>query len=400
MPQRLRVLRVIARLNVGGPAIHATLLNERLDPARFESTLVAGSEAAGEASYLDLHGRTLRSLVTIPDLGRELSGVRDVSALRQVIAVIRQTRPHIVHTHTAKAGALGRTAAWLCRVPVIVHTYHGHVLHGYFSPARTRVFAGIERALARVSDALVTVSPKVRDELVAFGVGRAEQYHVVPLGFDLDRFTHADAKRGELRAELGIDAFALLVGIVARLVPIKHHELFLEAAAIVRERRPDTHFVVVGDGECRADLERLAERLGLGGHVHFLGWRADLDRIYADLDLVALTSKNEGSPVALIEAMAAGRAVVATDVGGVADVVADGETGRLVPAPPAGTATLFADALLSLAEAPALRESFGREGRRGVLARYGASRLVRDIEALYETLVAAHPRLRGRGARG
>lgn len=395
MPDRLRVLRVIARLNVGGPAIHATLLHERLDPTRFESTLVAGSEAAGEASYLDLHGRSARSLVTIPDLGRELSGVRDVSALRQVIAVIRRVRPHIVHTHTAKAGALGRVAAWLCRVPVIVHTYHGHVLHGYFSPGRTRVFAGIERALARVSDALVTVSPKVRDELLAFGVGRVEQYHVVPLGFDLDRFTHADTKRGELRAELGVDAGALVVGIVARLVPIKHYELFLEAAALVRERRPDARFVIVGDGECRAALETLAARLNLGGHVHFLGWRADLDRIYADLDLVALTSKNEGSPVALIEAMAAGRAVVATEVGGVADVVADRETGRLVPAPPAGTAIMFADALLSLAEAPALRESLGREGRHRVLARYGASRLVQDIEALYGTLVAAHPRLRG-----
>lgn len=385
MPDRIRVLRIIARLNVGGPALHASLLTERLDPARYDSTLAAGAVEPTEADYLALHGRTLPRLVPIRGLGREIRGTQDLAALGALVALVRRLRPHIVHTHTAKAGTLGRLAARLCRVPVVVHTYHGHVLRGYFSPAKTRLFVAIERTLARLTDALVAVSPRVREELLDLGIGRAHRFEVVPLGLDLERFASSEQLRGELRHELGIDATVPLAGIVARLAPIKAHEVLLDAARLLGARPVPPQVVIVGDGERRPALEARAAADGLRGRVHFLGWRADLPRIYADLDVVVLCSRNEGSPVALIEAMAAGRPVVATRVGGVPDVVTDGETGLLVPQddPPA-----LAQAIARVLDDGELARRLGAAGRPRAVERFGAARLVRDIDALYARLLS------------
>ncbi|BCS34706.1 glycosyl transferase family 1 [Luteitalea sp. TBR-22] len=380
-----RILRIIARLNVGGPAIHATLLTDRLDPSRYRTTLVTGTEAASEGNYLALHGRSSARLVQVPDLGRELSGARDVGSLRALVSLIRRERPHIVHTHAAKAGALGRVAAALCRVPVVVHTYHGHVLRGYFSPRKEQVFRGIERGLARVTDELVAVTPRVRQELLDMGIGRPESFSVVPLGFDLDQFEDASTHRGELRRELGLAPDVPLAGIVARLVPIKAHEVFVAAARLLHAERPDMHFVVVGDGERRQELERLVTEAGLQAVTHLLGWRADLARIYADLDVVTLTSRNEGSPVALIEAMACGRPVVSTRVGGVPDVVEHGVTGWLVDM---DDAAALARTVLDVLAEPSRAALVARAGREHVKATYGAGRLVADIDALYTRLLA------------
>jgi glycosyltransferase involved in cell wall biosynthesis len=379
----IRVVRVIARLNIGGPAIHATLLTARLDPARFQTTLVTGTEDAGEGNYLALHGREA-AVELIPDLGREIRPLRDLRTLAALMRVIRRVRPHVVHTHTAKAGAVGRLAAMLCGVPVVVHTFHGHVLRGYFSPAKTAVYRAIERGLARRTDRLLTVTDRVRDELLALGVGRPEQYTTVPLGFDLAPLVQAARRRGELRAELGVGA-APLVGIVARLVPIKAHEVFLDAAARIRTVVPDVRFLVVGDGECRPALETRVDALGLRGAVRFLGWRADLDRLYADLDVVVLTSRNEGSPVALIEAMAAGVPVVSTAVGGVPDVVAHGVSGLLAPM---DDAAVVADHTVTLLRDRDRSAAMGRAGRDRIVATYSADRLVGDIEALYTALLS------------
>lgn len=389
--ERVRVLRVIARLNIGGPALHATLLTERLDPARYDSLLVAGTEEAHEGNYLALQGKAGERLVSVPALGREVRGRQDAAALRALVGLMRHVRPHVVHTHTAKAGTLGRVAARLARVPVVVHTYHGHVFHGYFSPARTRLFLAVERLLARWTDCLVTVSETVRRELLVLGIGRPERLRVVPLGLDLDRFLAADALRGGFRAELGAGT-APLVGIVARLVPIKAHEVFLAAAAAVARVVPGARFVVVGDGERRPALEALAGELGLAGRVHFAGWRQDLDRIYADLDVVVLTSRNEGSPVSLIEAMAAGRPVVATRVGGVPDLVAEGESGRLVAV---GDAAGLARAVAELLVDAGARARLGAAGRRRVSPAFGAARLLADVDRLYGELLGA---VRARGA--
>jgi glycosyltransferase involved in cell wall biosynthesis len=382
---RIRVLRVIARLNVGGPALHAVLLTERLDPARYDSRLVAGRIGDAEGDYLSLRGTAPEGLIELPALGRDVRGSRDWGAFWSLVRLIREFRPHVVHTHTAKAGALGRLAAWLCRVPVVVHTYHGHVFDAYFSPAKTRLVVAAERLLARRAHALVAVTDRVRRDVLARGIGRDDTVVVVPLGLDLDPLVAAPARRGELRQELGLDAAAPLVGIVARLAPVKAHETFLEAARAIAPARPDATFLVAGDGERRAALEALAAGLGLGSRVRFLGWRADLDRLYADLDVVVLTSKNEGSPVALIEAMAAGRPVVSTRAGGVEDVVADGETGVLVPV---GDSAAVARAILGLLDDPARAARLGAAARTSAVARFGSRRLVGDIDALYRRLLA------------
>ena len=385
-PPRIRVLRVIARLNVGGPALHAVLLTERLDPTRYDSRLATGRVGHDEGDYLDLHGAVPSGLVSIDQLGRDVRGGRDWTAFRQLVRLIRTFRPHVVHTHTAKAGALGRLAAAVCRVPVVVHTYHGHVFDGYFSPLQTRVVVAIERLLAWRSTALVAVTERVRREVLSRGIGRPSAVVVVPLGLDLEPMRAAAARRGELRAELGLAPGTPLVGIVARLVPIKAHETFLQAAADVAAARPDAMFLIAGDGERRGTLETMARDLGLGDRVRFLGWRADLDRLYADLDVVVLTSKNEGSPVALIEAMAAGRAVVSTRAGGVEDVVADDVTGRVVPV---GDAAAVARAVVGLLDDPDAAARLGEAAQASALARFGSERLVADVDALYQRLLAA-----------
>ena len=384
-PAPVRVLRIIARLTIGGPAIHATLLSEHLDSLGYQTVLAAGIEEEGEGSYLDLRGARVADLRRIPELGREIRGLRDLSALWELVRLIRDVRPQIVHTHTAKAGTLGRLAAWICGVPIVVHTYHGHVFHGYFSPAKTRVFVAIERWLARRTDRLVTVTPTVRQEVLALGIGRPDRFDIVPLGFELSSFVEAARVRGRLRAELGIGAGAPVVGIVARLVPIKAHERFLAVARRVADRLPGARFLVVGDGERRAELEALAAGMGLASSTRFLGWRGDLDAVYADLDVVALTSKNEGSPVALIEAMAAARPVVAMRAGGVADVVDHGRTGCVVEA---GDEGAMADTIIGLLTDPDRAARLGEAARAHVVDTYGAERLVRDIDALYRRLLA------------
>ena len=382
---RVRVLRIISRMNVGGPALHALLLNERLDPTRYDSRLVAGQVGEAEGDYLALHGAAPERFVSVPALGRQVEGWRDWSAFWSLVRLMRSFRPHVVHTHTSKAGALGRIAATLCRVPVIVHTYHGHVFDAYFSPLKTRFVVATERLLARGASALVAVTARVRRDLLARGIGGDDQVVVVSLGLDLDPLLAAPARRGELRRELGLPADAPLVGIVARLVPVKAHEVFLAAARAMAPVRPDIVFLIVGDGERRAELETAARASGLGDRVRFLGWRADLDRLYADLDVVVLTSKNEGSPVALIEAMAAGRPVVSTRAGGVEDVVIDGTTGVVVPI---GDVTAIARAVVNLLEDPVRAERIGAAARASVAAQFGSRRLVGDIDALYQRLLA------------
>jgi glycosyltransferase involved in cell wall biosynthesis len=388
----IRILRIIARLNVGGPAIQACALTTRLDPARYQTRLVAGAEAADEGSFLDLHGVSVANLLRVPALGRELHPRHDAWTLATLVRLMRRERPHIVHTHTAKAGALGRLAAWLTGVPVVVHTFHGHVLDGYFSRAKTRTFLGIERTLARATSRLIAVTPTVRDDLLAKGIGRPEQFAVLRLGLDLDGFLTTDRAAGTLHRQLGVPAGTQLVGIVGRLVPIKAHEVFMQAAARVAATS-GAHFVVVGDGERRAELTAMAERLGLRERVHFLGWRADLAAIHADLDVVALSSANEGSPVALIEAMAAGRAVVSTRVGGVPDVITHDRTGLLVP--PADAEAL-AGAIHRLLGDPARRQALGVAARASVYPAYSMTRLIGEVDALYQELIAGVASLRAR----
>jgi len=386
----IRVLRVITRLNIGGPAIHAILLTSALDDgAQFRSTLVAGATAPHEGDMLDLARARSVEPVSLPALGREISPLDDLVALARLVQIVRHGRPDVVHTHMAKAGTVGRLAARVCGVPLIVHTYHGHVFHSYFGPTKTRVFLTIERALGLATHRIIVVGDGQRDEIASYGVAPRTRIESIRLGLELSQFVHADAARGALRRELGIDPATPLVGIVARLVPIKAHEVFFEAAVRIRTALPAVRFLVVGDGERRQELEALARRLGLADSVTFLGWRRDMAGVYADLDVVALTSLNEGSPVALIEALAAARPVVSTAVGGVPEVVIHGETGLTVGV---SEASALADAVLALLRDPSLAARLGSAGRRHVYPRYDSSRLVNDVRNLYLRELAARGR--------
>lgn len=383
--RRVKVVRIIDRLNVGGPAIHAVLTTRGLDRARFETVLVVGSVEPGEADMGYLAEEAGIARVTIPALGRELRPLRDLRTAWQLYRLLRRERPDIVHTHKAKAGALGRVAALLAGVPVRVHTFHGHVFHGYFGPRKTRAFIAIERLLARATTRLVALSEGLLDELAErYHIAARDRFSIVRLGFDLAPFAAADRHRGELRRRLGVGPDVPLIGIIGRLVPVKDHATFVAAAALLAARRPDVQFVIVGGGELEAAVRDDVVARGLAPRTHLLGWARDLDRIYPDLSAVALSSVNEGTPVTLIEAMACGVPVVATAVGGVPDVLAGGDRGELVPA---RNPNALADAI-ERALTPAARDRASRiRGR--VIHDFGDDRLCRDLARLYDTLLPA-----------
>jgi glycosyltransferase involved in cell wall biosynthesis len=381
---RIRVLRVIARLNIGGPAYHVSLLSGRLNPDRYETLLVAGRPGPGEGSFEQLATRYGARLVLLPSLSPEIDPRADLRSLRSLAGIVRGFRPHIVHTHTAKAGALGRSAALLGagRRPLIVHTYHGHVLEGYFGSAVTAGYRAVERGLGAVSDRLIGVSQATVDDLVRLRVAPRERFSVIPLGLDLERFL-------SLAARPERDAGEVVALYAGRLVPIKRVDVLLRAVARARDRGARLRLVVLGDGELRPALEQLAGALGLDDAVSFLGYREDVAPHVAAADIAVLSSANEGTPVALIEAAAAGRPLVGTRVGGVSDVVVPG-TGRLVPS---ADVERLAGALSELAEQPALRLELGARAREHVRSRYAAERLVGDVDRLYRELLAS----RGQG---
>jgi len=329
-------------------------------------------------------------VVRIDELHREISPARDVIAALRLARLIRKVRPHILHTHTAKAGAVGRAAALLAgnaRPPVVVHTFHGHVLRGYFDPLSTRVFRQLERTLARSTTALVAVSPQVRDDLVELDVAPATRFAVVRLGIELDqRVSPGSNGRGETRRVLGIGERPFTVGWIGRMTGIKRTDDVLLAFKSLRERGIDARLCLVGDGPDRDQVERRAHELGVMRETLFLGYQEQVASFFAAFDVFVLPSANEGTPVTAIEALAAGKPVVATRVGGIPDVVRDGEDGFLV-AP--GDVEALADRLAELATDDALRERMGEAARARVRERYSVERLVDDVDRLYRSLLEA-----------
>ena len=383
--QRIRVLRLIARLNIGGPAIHVVTLTAGLDPARYESRLVTGMPAPHEGDMSYLAAAAGIELFVLPELGRDVAVFDDAVTVIRLVRLMREFRPHIVHTHTAKAGAVGRLAARLARVPVVVHTFHGHVFTGYFGPIKTRLTILTERALARMSDRVVTLSERLRDEIAEHGVARRERIEVIPLGLDLAAMASTVSRlRGRFRTALDIKPDERLIGSVGRLTPIKNVRLLLRAARALRAAGWRMRFVIVGDGELRADLEAEARALRLNGDVIFTGWRQDLPAVYADLDLLVNTSLNEGTPVAVIEAMAAGVPVVATRVGGVPDLITDGVTGTLVPSDDTAALT---SALVERIERADDSRRMAAAACADVVGRYSTGGLIRNMDALYRQLL-------------
>ncbi len=394
----VRVLRVIARLNMGGPAQHVGLLSgKRMEARGYKTLLVHGSLAPGEESLQEFAESEGAELVFVPALVQPIQPGSDLRAFRELAHLVRRFRPDIVHTHTAKAGFVGRSAALTVRPrPIVVHTYHGHVLKGYFGSAKTTVYRELERSAGRVTDRLIGVSQATVDDLVELKVAPRERFSVVPLGLALEGFTRLDpAPDPRARRELGVNADEVLFTFVGRVVPIKRIDLLLEALALALRSGSRVRLAIAGDGEIRQGLEATARGLGIADSVRFLGYRRDLPRIAAASDAAVLSSDNEGTPVSLIEAAAAGRPVVATDVGGVREVVND-ETGILVPP---GDAAALAGGIEELALNPVLRARLGRQARERAVVRFSAERLIEDIDSLYRELLDERARSDLRSAR-
>jgi glycosyltransferase involved in cell wall biosynthesis len=335
--------------------------------------------------------------VMVSSLQRE-PGLHDLRALISVIAILRRRRPQIVHTHAAKGGTIGRVASLFAfprrsSRPILVHTFHGHSLSGYFSARTAAVYRVIERVLARRTDRLIAVSDEVRDDLVSLGIAAADRFEVIPLGFELSGFAVEDdarmSSRTALRAELGIEPDALVITLVARLVPIKRVDRFLAAAAATREL-DHVHFLIVGDGELHDALRGSPEALALGDRVTWAGFRRDMPAIYFASDVVALTSDNEGTPVSLIEAAAAGLPAVSTRVGGAGMVVRHEKTGLLVDG---NDPQLLARAFRTLMSDQSLRARMGAAAREHALESFGIERLISDVDGLYRRLLAGADRL-------
>lgn len=380
----IKVFRIITRLMVGGPAIHATLLTEGLNSDGFQSTLICGTEEPGEGnmSYL-AQAKGIQPLV-IPELRKPINLTADRIAFMKLYKLMKQERPHIVHTHLAKAGALARLAAKMAGVPIIVHTYHGYSI-AYYKWLKTKLFLGIDRFVNSISTRIIAISDPMYTDLVEdYRIAGADRTVVVHLGLELGDFEECGMFRGQFRQEMSVPDATSLIGIIGRLVPVKNHKLFLSAVRKIVHEVPDALFLIIGDGELRQELEEYADKIQVTQWVRFLGWRKDLPRIYADLDCVALTSNSEGTPVALIEALSAGRPVVSTDVGGVKAVVSDQESGYLVEPNNSGA---LADAIISILQNPDKAQSMAEHGQQIVTSKFASSRLVADVRKLYIELL-------------
>lgn len=391
-----RVLRIHNRLIVGGPVLNAIYLTKYLEP-EFETLLVVGEKEPHEKSAAYLADQLGIKYITIPQMGRSINPANDYTAYRELKKIIKSFKPDVVHTHAAKPGALGRLAASSAKVPAIVHTYHGHVFHSYFNSLKTNFFINTERYLGSRTDAIIAISNAQKKELVQdFKIAPDKKFRVIQLGLDLDKFqTDQEAKREKFRKEFGIADDEIAIGIIGRLVPVKNHYLFLKGIKHVFDHTSKkVKAFIIGDGETRADLENVANEVGIkfstqddAEHTHplvFTSWRSDVDYINAGLDIICLTSFNEGTPVSLIEAQAANKPIVSTRVGGIGDIVAEGETALLADV--ADTET-FCRHLLDVVEDDALRQKLGSNSRQYVMERFSYQRLVNDMSALYNELL-------------
>jgi glycosyltransferase involved in cell wall biosynthesis len=397
----IRILRIIDRLNVGGPARQVVFLSSALQSGDVTTTLVTGSVARGEGDMSYLARDAGLTPVVLRGLSRELT-IRDLFITIALVRLLRQLDPDIVHTHKAKGGAVGRLAVLIHRLTrggtrrcFVVHTYHGHVFHSYYGSIRTRLFLAIERALARLcTDRIVTVSERQRAEISeTFSVGQPAQFRVVPLGIDTSA---VPSRSGQLRREIGAGPSETIIGIVGRLSEVKNHMMFVEAAASLTSAGVQAKYVVIGDGHLGAELKEKSRALGLDGRVVFTGFRTDVLALYGDLDVVALTSLNEGTPLTLIEAMCAGCAIAATEVGGVADIMgASNTTGdgftiwsHGVTSPSRDTPA-FVRALAFLVGNPHERREMSIRGQAYARAEHSRERLLSRTVGLYEELLGA-----------
>jgi glycosyltransferase involved in cell wall biosynthesis len=379
--KRVKVLRLITSLRVSGPALQAILLNAKFPHDTHETRLVVGATPLDSDNMLAVAQTYGIQPLVIPDLRRSLNPLTNFRALRQLYRLMREYQPDVVHTHLTTAGFWGRIVARLCGVPVVVHTLHEHPFKGYYKAFQTRLFVTLERLTAPYTDSLITLSERLRRELSdEYHVIRRSAITVLPLGFDLAHFAETPRHNGVFRRAHGLPLDVPLVGIIGRLIPVKNHALFLQAVKIVHAQLPHVRFVIVGDGALRPELAQKVQEWGLQNVVQFVGWQTDMPAVYSDLDVLVISSLNEGTPVPIIEALSAGCAVVATEVGGVADLLDNGTLGKLVPS---DNAHALAHAMIDVLQNP----PDSTPAKEAMLSRYSIERLVRDMDSLYRGLL-------------
>jgi glycosyltransferase involved in cell wall biosynthesis len=375
--QKIRVMRIIARMNVGGPAVQVSGLMRGFDAQIFDQELVTGYCAADEADYLEKVASDVKA-IRIDGLGRSIKPRADLTTLFTIVKEIRRFKPDVIHTHTAKAGVVGRVASILSgHKSIRVHTFHGHLLNGYFGTRKTKLVILVEKFLAIFTDQLLAVGAKVKDDLLAAGIGNRSKFGVMPPGLQLAEVP----SRSFARKELGLNDDVTYCAFIGRITQIKRPDRFLDVVADVKLRGIDLHFIVAGAGELLQYCQDRAEYENLP--VTFLGWREDVETVLAAADFVLLTSDNEGTPLSLIQAGMVGIPVVATNVGSTNEIVVNGETGLLSDL----SVGQLADAVAKVATDSALRAKMGTAGKEYTLARYGADRLVKDHQDLYLRLL-------------
>lgn len=381
----VKIINILSRLNIGGPSVHAILLTKYINNNRYESKLISGSLNTGEGdmSYLIADYGIKHQL--IKSLKREISLIDDLRAVKELYQLFRREKPQIVHTNQAKAGIVGRIAAWLAHVPIILHTYHGHVFSGYFSARKSSLYIFIEHFIAFISTRIVVVSDMIKKDICAvYKIAPEKKVSVIPLGFDLKGMESLDHYRGSFRKQFSIPPDKLIIGIVGRLTAIKNHDLFVDIANLLLQRVNNLHFLIIGDGELRTEIEQKLITLGIAENVHFTGWVKEAAKMYADLDILLLTSKNEGTPVTVIEAMYYKIPVISSNVGGLSDLIEDGKTGFLVNSL---VAEDYIPDILKLLGSKQERNNIGESGHTFVAGKFTLDRLIRDMDELYTKLL-------------
>lgn len=399
-----RILRIINRFNLGGPTYNAGYLTKFIDDPmesvddglQYTTKLIGGIPIKGESHSSHILENLGVTYEEIPEMSRSINPFKDIIAFFKIVRIIREFKPDIIHTHAAKAGALGRLAGWLCGVPIIIHTYHGHVFSNYFGGVKSALVKGVERWLAKRTTSIICISEKQKQDITSiFKIAPAGKTFVIPLGFDLDRFSRdQENKRSSFRNKYNVLPSDVAIGIIGRIAPVKNHPLFIETIADLQSKSNQFRAFVIGDGESKSELIEKCRAIGLDASTNndaavvFTSWIKDIDLAMAGLDIVVLTSLNEGTPVSLIEAQAAGRPVVSTNVGGVMDCMQDQHTGYITE----NNAQSVSQSLLKLIQSEELRKSMGKNGRAFVMHKYSYKRLVAETRILYNMCISSRVR--------
>jgi glycosyltransferase involved in cell wall biosynthesis len=392
--RKIKIIHIITRLDKGGSAENTLLTVRGLDREIYDVILVRGlsvesnmtkdETGAVEKSVREAEREGVR-VVTVPSIVRRVSLFCDLKAFFALIKILRHERPDILHTHTSKVGILGRWAAFFARVPIIIHTPHGHVFWGYFNKRERSFYIILEKLTACITDKIIALTDQEKKDYLHFHIASEDKFSVVHSGINLGKFFNTSVDSAGMKRELGIPEDNLVVGTAGRLTPIKGQKYLIEVARKIVDIRPDTTFVFLGDGELLNELKNIASRLGIEENVKFLGWRPDVAEVMSVFDVFVLPSLNEGMGRVLVEAMALGKPIVASDVGGIPDLVIHGKNGYLVPV---GDVEALAARIKELLDYPVKREEMGDTGRR-YAAGYSSVEMVKKIDQLYRELAVS-----------